>query len=76
LPRERGLAGPRRAPQDHRRELSRLDRLAEHAAFADDVLLADEFAEIARAHPRGERLRGGHASIVLLSAATLQLLLI
>ena len=32
------------------------DAPAERAALADEVLLADELVEVARAHPRGERL--------------------
>ena len=32
---------------------------AERTALADEVLLADELVEVARAHPRGERLALG-----------------
>ncbi len=35
------------------------DAAPERAAFADEVLLADELVEVARAHARGERLALG-----------------
>src|SRR5207249_9444938 len=45
---ERGLAGARRAPEDHRVELAALERRAEDLAGADEVLLARELVERAR----------------------------
>ena len=54
--RERRLAGSGRSPQDHRRNLIGLDRAAQRAARADDLLLADELFERARPHARRERL--------------------
>jgi len=50
---ERGLPRAGRAPQDHRRNLTRVDRLAQHAALADDVLLTDELRQVDGPHPRG-----------------------
>ena len=55
-PGERGLAGARRAPQEQRREVTAGDGPAERAALADELLLADELVQVARAHPRGEGL--------------------
>ena len=57
--REAGLAGARRSPQQERREVPAGDAAAERPALADEVLLADELLEVARAHPRGERLALG-----------------
>src|SRR5262245_39588633 len=60
LGQERGegrLAGPRRAPQDHRVELAGLERDAERAALAEQVGLAHELLEAARAHAVGKRRR-------------------
>jgi hypothetical protein len=62
--RERCLAGARWAPQDHRRQLARVDRLAKYAAFTDKVRLADELSEVAWAHARREWLGGGHQPIL------------
>ena len=55
-PRERRLSGPRRPPEDHRGYLIGFDRAPQRAARPDDLLLADELVERARAHPRRERL--------------------
>ena len=54
-PRQRRLAGARRAVQDHRVRVAGLDRRAQRRALAEQVLLADEVVERARAHPRRER---------------------
>ncbi len=59
---ERRLAGARRAPQEQAREVTARDRAAEGAALADEVGLADELVERARAHARGERLPLGRWS--------------
>ena len=58
-PGEAGLAGAGRAPQQDRREVAAGDAAAERPALADEVVLADELVEVARAHPRGERLALG-----------------
>jgi hypothetical protein len=55
-PRQRGLAGARRAPQEQRREMTAGDGPAERAALADELLLADELVEVPWAHPGGEGL--------------------
>ncbi len=52
---EGGLARARRAVEDDRAELVGLDGPAQKPPRPDNVLLADEFIERARAHPRGER---------------------
>ncbi len=52
--RQGGLAGARRAVEDDRAELVGLDGAAQQPARADDVLLADELVQGARAHARGE----------------------
>ena len=52
---ERGFAGAGRAPEDHRGGIVALDLHAQRFAGADQVLLADEFIERARAHAVGER---------------------
>ena len=53
------LPVPGRAPQQERREVAAGDAAPERAALADEVLLADELVEVARAHPGGERLALG-----------------
>ena len=59
---EGGLAGAGRAPEDHGGHLIGLNRLAEEAALADEVFLADELIEGLGAHASGERgLAGGAA---------------
>ena len=55
-PGERRLAGAGRAPQEHRREVAAADGPAEWAALADEVRLAHELLEGARAQPGGQRL--------------------
>ena len=52
--RQRGLAGAGRPVEDDGAELVGLDRAAQQPARPDDVLLADELVERARAHPGGE----------------------
>ena len=52
---ERGLAGPGRAPEDHRGGIVALDLHAQRLAGPDEMLLADEFIERARTHAVGER---------------------
>ena len=56
-PRQRRLAGARRAPEDDRLQAVVLDRLAQRTARAEQRLLADELVERARAHALGERCR-------------------
>jgi len=58
------LPGPGRPPQDHRRKLSRVDRLAQHASRGDKVLLADELIEVAGPDPGGERCGGRGLAVV------------
>ena len=53
---ERGLAGARRAPQEEAGEVAAGDGAAERSALTDEVRLADELVEVARAHARRERL--------------------
>src|SRR5439155_2549292 len=64
--REGRLPGPRRSPQDHRRDLPRVERLSQEAALADDVLLPDELREVTRPHARREGLRLRHSAILSL----------
>ena len=51
---EGGLARARRAPQHHRRHFVRLDGAAQHAAGADEVLLAGDLVQRAGAHAGGQ----------------------
>ena len=53
--RQGGLAGAGRAVEDDRAELVGLDGAAQEPPGPDDVLLADELVEGARAHARGQR---------------------
>src|SRR5262245_58844980 len=48
-PRNGGLAGARRAPQDDAAEASRREQPRQHAFRAGEVLLADDLAEALRA---------------------------
>ena len=57
-PREGGLAGAGRTPQDHRGDASRIDAARSSAPGPSSCILADELVERARAHAGGERLRG------------------
>ena len=52
--RKRGLAGAGRPVEDDGAELIGLNCAAQQPARPDDVFLADELVERARAHPRGE----------------------
>ena len=55
--RERGLAGAGRAPEDDRLQQVALDGFAQRPARADQLLLALDLVERARAHALGERHR-------------------
>src|SRR3972149_6375375 len=59
---EGGLAGAGWPPEDHRRGLAGLDRLAQEAALANDLLLADELVEGLGPHAGGERRLAGGAA--------------
>src|SRR2546430_8834705 len=48
---ERGLPGARRAPEDARGHVPATDQLAQGLARAEQLLLAEELFERARAHP-------------------------
>ncbi len=54
-PRQRGLAHARRPPQDHRMQLAGLERQAQRPALAQQMRLADDFVDMLRAQPFGER---------------------
>ena len=54
-PRDRGLAGAGRPPQDHRGELARRDHPPDRAVRPGQMLLADHLVERARPQPVGER---------------------
>ena len=49
-PRQRGLAGARRAPQNHRMRLPGRDRLVQRFARGEHVRLADKLLSLRRAH--------------------------
>ena len=53
--RERGLAGARRSPQNHRVRSCGFQRLAQGRAGTQQMRLADEFIERLRTQPVGER---------------------
>ena len=53
--RQRRLARAGRPPQHHRRNSVGFDRPAQRPSGADDMLLAHELVERARAHPGGQR---------------------
>ena len=55
-PRQARLAGPRRPPQQQRRQVAARDAPAERAALADEVRLPDELVEVPGAHARRQRL--------------------
>ena len=57
-PRERRLAGARRPVEDHRVRPALLDRAPQGRARGEQVLLADDVGERARAHADGERRLG------------------
>ena len=52
--RERGLTRAGRPPEDHRVELSRLDRPTQRLARRKQVLLTEESVQCCRSHPFGE----------------------
>ena len=52
---QRGLAGSRRAPEDHRGDAVSFDGLSKHPFRVDYVALPDELVERARPHPGGQR---------------------
>jgi len=54
--RQRGLAGPRRAPEDARGHVAAADQLAERLAGAEQLLLAEELVQVPRTHAGRERL--------------------
>jgi hypothetical protein len=56
-PRQRRLAGARRAPEDDRLQQVALDRFAQRFAGREEALLADELVERPRPHALGERGR-------------------
>ena len=57
--REARLAGAGRSPQQHRGEVPARDAASERPTLADEVTLPDEFVEVPRAHPGGQRLAFG-----------------
>jgi len=61
---QRGLARPGRAPQDDRAQLVALDGHPQHAAWPDDVLLADEVVQGPRPQAGGEGLAANRAFLV------------
>ena len=60
--RERGLAGARRAPQDHRMQAAALEQAAQRLARREQVRLADELVEARGPHAVGQRTKGRHLS--------------
>jgi hypothetical protein len=52
---QRRLPGAGRSPQDHRRDLVRLDRHAQRTSGPDDLFLTDELIERTRPHARSQR---------------------
>jgi hypothetical protein len=57
--RERRLTGARRTREDNRWQPIGFDRAPQQFPRREDMLLADELLDRARAHARGERRRGG-----------------
>ena len=57
--RDAGLAGPRRAPQDHRGEAAGGDHPSDRAVGAGQMLLPDDLGQRLRAQPIGQRRAGG-----------------
>ena len=71
--RERRLAGAGRAVEHHRVRPPLVDRRPQRRAGLEQVLLADELVELARPHPRGERLVGlRHARLAARSLVLLE----
>src|SRR4029077_11262018 len=56
-PRHRGLAGARRPPEDQRAERARLQHAGERAVGAEQMVLADDVAELVRTQLVGKRPR-------------------
>ena len=54
-PRDRRLAAPRRAPEDHRRQRARRHHPPDRSAFAKQMLLARHLRKRCRPQPVGER---------------------
>jgi hypothetical protein len=59
-PRQRGLAGARRTPQDERFEPSARQQIAQDPAGAEEMLLADELVDRPRPHALRQRGAGRH----------------
>jgi hypothetical protein len=55
-PRQGGLSGPRRAPQEERRDRAAGGELTQELAGAQEVLLTGELGQRSRAHTLGEGL--------------------
>src|SRR5690606_25950782 len=60
--RQRGLAGARRTPQDHRVRLARLERKPQRLAGPEEMTLPDNFVDRLRAQRFGERDRSLRAA--------------
>ena len=58
-PRQGGLAGPGRSPEDHRGDASRVGQAREGTPGAQEVPLAHEIGQRRRAHARRQGLVGG-----------------
>src|ERR1700758_4072552 len=56
-PRHGGLAGARRAPEDQRAERARLQHPRQRAVGAEDMILADDVGQFARAQTIRQRMR-------------------
>src|SRR5262249_57718809 len=56
-PRDRGLAGAGRPPKDERAERSRIEQARECAVRPEQMVLADDLAELRRPQLIGERTR-------------------
>ena len=64
-PRDRRLAGARRAPEDDRRQLARRDHAADRAFGAGQMFLPDDIGERAGAQSLGERHGSGGGAFAL-----------
>ena len=60
---DRGLAGPGRAPQDHRGRAGPVDQPAQGRSGGDEVRLPDELGEVTGPHPHRQGCRGIHRSL-------------
>ena len=63
---QRGLAGARRAVEDHAGQPVGLEHPPQQLARPDEMLLADELVERARPHPHGQRLHAVEGGLSLL----------